>query len=451
MSIIANNQINELIKLSNSFKRNPVYWSLTAVIITPKENVTVTTCSSLRVEGDFIVNFADYVFITVKLDVETFFSRISEYEDELQVQLTFKEVTEKGIPIKGGYQESKLYDASLLINTDRSLTSKLQNQTDASENQLLNQVEIPIQLIDPNITKVRVEKAGGVKPNVTMEELIRFSLSEELEDNTNTSSLKVNAYTGVRGVHLVPPDNIKRYSQIIIPEKTKVIHLPKYLQEKEYGVYATGLGRFYLNGWWYVYPLYNFTRFKKEEKTATVVLVPKDMSYGVENSYFVKGGHITILSNGDTQIIDVSTKQHNSVGNGFVSYNASDLINNTVTVKDGKVESNSGNNRKVVGVKETKSRFNNLATNDTFSDNMFHTASLQSAAMGKQIIITWLNALPNALIPGMPIKVVYMKDNLLQEAYGTLINRSFVTAQQSGNMLDSLYTTTCTMAIHIEK
>lgn len=444
-------QIQEIINAASSVAPNRVFWNLKAKIITPEGAVNTTSVGALRGTCDYVKDFGEYKTIEVTMGLVTFLERVSPFEQELKVMLTYRETTKDGIVINGGDVKTETYKAYLFNNPGKRFRNERRSVSNPEEEQLFNHVPVVLQLIDETLDVHRKLFVRGSPRGHTVEELMLYYMSPGLEDNVQTANLKLRDYKGFRGVQMIKPDNVKKYAQIPIPETTKLVNFPLFLQNSDYGVYSTGLGRFYHNGLWYIYPLFNHKRFKKEEQTMTIVIIPPDQQFAVENSAYVKGGHITILCGGQLIPIDVSEKTWQNDGNAVNFYSPSDIFNNIRDMDNGVATAKADAINKQFVIHPNKAGDVTFNYPATFTENVFKETSKVAAAMGTQLVVVWQNAIPEYVYPGMPIRLIHQGDESLVETYGTVLGKNYITASPTGNFNDEQYVTNMSIVIHVEK
>ena len=82
----------------------------------------------------------------------------------------------------------------------------------------------------------------------------------------------------------------------MIPHGTRLVDIPKYLQESQRGVFGSGLSSYYRDGYWYIWPSYDTTRFTKEEIRLTIINVPQTRFPGMERTFKYDGNNNRIIS-----------------------------------------------------------------------------------------------------------------------------------------------------------
>lgn len=442
-------QLDKLMAESLTYQEAKVRWKLLGSFVSDT-SIDVTNLNFIKVTGDFVADCADYNTVSVNVSSTTYFQYLVPNADKLKFVLRQIEVDKNGNEVVGGERRSFQYKAVLYSSTEQKYVGKRRGY-DASQEQLGNQLEVLIQLIPEVFDEMRKEYVGSSARACTQEELMGFWLGLRLEDTGNVKPLKQTEYTGLRGVNIVKPDNTKRYGQIILPENIKVKDLPLFLQNEMYGVYNNGIGRYFLNGFWYVYPLFDHQRFTKEDKTVTIVVFPPDHFADLERSFYIKTNHLTIFTSKVVVVSDPTQKVFQNEGNATRFYSADGILNSGRIVKDGIVTSSAATLDNKISIKERDSGGNTYKYDGDFTSNTCKKLSTLSGALGTQIMLTWNRSVPVHLHPGMPVRILTVGDNQLDTTYGTLIGRSYISKTQEGNSLDPIYMTTTTLMCHVEK
>lgn len=144
-----------------------------------------------------------------------------------------------------------------------------------------------------------------------------------LRDHTVEDALQaVFAVTGITNTFIVPPDNQKTYTNLVIPPMMSLAEWPDYIQDAPgYGVYSKGLNFYYTLGRAYVYPTYD-TEVTKSMYTTHIYLAGDNVAPGLRQYVFIdrdnqKDHHILIAS-GSTRNIDESLLGLENQGNAVV-------------------------------------------------------------------------------------------------------------------------------------
>lgn len=382
-----------------------------------------------------IIPFGMYVKIIYpnrsKLEVTLYKNPLNEIGDEEKLN-EFKETERfKAVPILEGLPVFEGSDLDALNEFTLDLQTPL---------------TISFQLFNRSLEVLRTLTVGGIFRKVKNEDVIKAILAKESKE------VKIGGKESILGVDMIEADNKAIRDHTIIPQGIKLISLPTYVHEKCNGVYNYGIGTYLQRKIWYVYPLYNTTRFIEADKKLIVYKVKQSRLNGVERTYRIDGKTTYLLATSNTQFKDDANTKFMNEGNGARLANAKQFMNGP---------SKSNNNKTVINRKKLNSEIvygekedglNSVyISQDGIGDNLFLERTRISAREGSIVTFTWDNANPKLLLPGMVVKIFFMNDEVMQELNGVLLN-SQVFVQLNGQGLSaSRHITTCTLSVFVNK
>src|SRR5690606_10321837 len=96
---------------------------------------------------------------------------------------------------------------------------------------------------------------------------------------------------GIDAIDIVEPHNEEKIKHIIFPNNTPVLAVPTFMQERHTGVYTGGIGN-YLQVYkgkrtWFVYPLFDITRFDEPVEKVIFYSVPSQQYEGMDKTFRV--------------------------------------------------------------------------------------------------------------------------------------------------------------------
>jgi hypothetical protein len=175
---------------------------------------------------------------------------------------------------------------------------------------------------------------------------------------------------------------------------------------------------------WYVYPLYDLTRFDESIQTLTLINVPTNQFPGVEWTFRKTASQIIALVTGEVKHFDRTEAKMMNEGNGTRWLDARRVV-------DGFADTSAGENKATVMRAENNNEFlsetrNSGLNNVTMSTaritaNKFAEASKLAQRAGAEIQCLWENSDMGAIFPGMPVKYLYIKDDRVQELTGIVL------------------------------
>ena len=435
-----------------SIKTPAVFSSFRAEIIIPKKKpIIMTKFMFKRVIGDFTSNAADIIIVGCQIPPATYQDEILPHKDELQMRIQRSYKDDQGHDIKSIPTETTTYDAVLTDPLDLdalSMGDKNKFRLNWQNSGLFN---ITFQLVETTFSEIRLKDVSGIYPETTLQQLVKTLLTPELRNNASVDHLKRREYSGVRGVDIVPFNNQKKYSQVPIDSGTRISKLVNWLQDKK-GLYGTDSNGYYQNGMWYVYPLFDTTRFAQSKNNLTVIVLSKDDGNSFEKTFIRKGsGKLTVLATGGAQVEDPSDKISLNQGDSLKFHRASDMDKMVVTSAN-KATGRPEKTTKALTIEKTKHGRQNVASAPTkFTDNPFKELSKIAPGKGQIIKVRWESADVKLLYPGMPVRVIFAGADKAVRSDGVLLGIDSLEAPGSGLLTDKHFVTLISLVIHVEK
>lgn len=382
-----------------------------------------------------IVPFGMYVKVIypnrAKLDITLYKNPLAEIGDQEKID-EFKETERfKAVPIIEGLPVFEGSD----LDAFNEFTLDLQTP-----------LTISFQLFNRSLEILRTITVGGIFRKVTNEEVIKAILAKE------SLRVKIDGKESILGTSMVEADNKKIRDHTIIPQGIKLLALPTYIQEKCNGVYNYGIGTYLQRKIWYVYPLYNTSRFNEADQKLIIYKVKKSHSRGMERTYRVDGKTAYVLATSDSKFEDDANTNFMNEGNGVRLAVASQFMNspNKSTNNKTVIKRENLNNEFVYGEKED-GKNSVYMSKDSIGDNIFLERTRIAARDGGTISFTWDNADPRILHPGMVVKILYMDNDVMQELNGVLLNTQVFVQLNGQGLTASKHLTTCHLSIFVNK
>lgn len=275
---------------------------------------------------------------------------------------------------------------------------------------------VKFQLTDPLVERLRMESVGGIFPDTSCADLLSFLLTDI------NQKLQLDEENKIEGVDFFEPTLKEKQKQIVLPHATRFVEAPDFLQSKVGGIYNAGLGFYLQKKHWYVYPLYDLTRFDKSLKTLTLVNVPKNRMPGAEVTYRTTGNQVIALITGATKFRDDSESQILNEGNGVRFLDARKLMDGFSETSKNRTTILRANNNNEFVAEQRKTGLNNVhASPVRITSNNFVELSRLAQRAGAPFQCVWENSNPDLLYPGMPVKYMYVVNGEVKEALGVLI------------------------------
>ena len=306
-------------------------------------------------------------------------------------------------------------------------------------------VTVDFQLLDPVIERIRLLTVGGTCRKSYGAKVIRVLLSRYSKTN------ELDATYALRGVDIAPNFNETIYENIPIPHGTKVVDMPHVVNELTGGIYSTGFHYYFQMGMWYLYPLYDVKRFESSQDTLTILNVPTNRMPGIENSYRKTATQLIVIATGETKLIDDSEKLQLNYGNGVRFLNANNVMRNYAKVENNKAIID---RTKIMGeavVNERPSGDNLIVNADVrITASLYLEYSKLARRMGSIVQHQWENSDDKYLYPGMPTKLMYMKNDTAIEVTGVLIGAETNYSVTNRDPVTKRFTSTTALTVFID-
>lgn len=279
-------------------------------------------------------------------------------------------------------------------------------------------VTMVLELQDRCEEAVRTKSISGIYHDVTMEDAIRAATHYEV------SKVKVQGKVPIEVIDIVEPDNKKPYPYLLLPTNLFVEDLPGWLQEKAKGIYNTGIGSFFQRfedkPTWFIYPLYNDTRFDKPGKKLVVYDVPQDKMSGMDTTFRKEGDILYIATTGNTGSLKTAFNRELNQGVGFRFADGESFMKKPVKITED-------------GVTAVRNRLNYELANHERKDQNPYSPTYQSTSnpyfvMSKNVayqmtlhVVTWENGDSDLIYPGMPCRFIFADKDKRSEVDGTVV------------------------------
>lgn len=391
--------------------------------------IDVMSVLSVDFISDYELNYGDEIQLTVAMAAGDYAAGVYPYQDDLDIILYKYPLQEAGDAINSSQPPQSERFTAILRDRGNPLIEANANFTPTKEILNLTDVhEITFQLTNKAIEKMRMIQTGGNYRNTSVENLVRGAM-------TNLSlNLKIDKVRTPQGVDMVKADNQEKWEHLPIPQGVSLTDLPAWVHAKCRGIYSSGLGYYYTNDWWYIYPCYDTTRFNKTTRTMTVINIPSNKMPGIERSYRKDGDNLVILATGQVSFRNNTNTRQLNEGNGVRFANAANFIGGFATVKDNKaIVSRGKNNNEFISTPRPNGLNNVKTAAVAITANALLEMSKLSQRQGNYITFNWENSNPSLIVPGMMAHVMYMDGDTVAELYGVVLKtHSYVKTKSPG-------------------
>lgn len=434
-------------KLIQTGGSKPVFFRYEATLHANGKDVKTMYVDYVDIYRNFINKRFDAMVIAVTMGEGTYQAMVAPYK--ANVELTLRK-----IPLVEG--ETNV-DTTKPVYTTRYRATPLDGSSGALEsNSILSDnpvaadtagmKTVEFQLTDPVAERMRLFTFGGIFRRTKMADILRAVLGSV------SQSASKDALNGIRGVDVAESVTDKVRNHVIIPHSTPFVNIPEWIHVHCGGIFSTGLGWFYQNGIWYVYPPYDTKRFTKAAKTLTVVNLQADRYPNPEKSYRVAGDNVVILSTSKVVHKDNTEATLMNKGNGVRFADASAVMGGGVSVEGNKATFNKAKNASEFTFDQRESGLNMVLESDAkITSNVNLEYSKLAARNGAMLQCTWENANIDELIPGMPAKILYYELNEPRELHGVLIGVDAQAVADTPGMAPKRYTTNAALTFFVER
>lgn len=395
----------------------------------------VRAVKSLTITQNFLTEYMDRISMIIEV-------RPKEYE-HLRTNLNNLRCTLIIYPVND--QQNILYDFDPIIYKTRVLIPELEDlektvnsnflesednasKDDESADKVIGDKQyqqelyspIEIQLVEPSAYELRHIQLNAIFTQTQLEPVIYWA-----GKNFGATSFKI-----------VTPDNTTTYGNLPIPPMKDISNLIPFLQNR-YGIYSKGVGYYFTNDTFYVYPVYSTEA--KDTTTRTIlhaVAVPSGMYHAPVNYNFIDDDLWIIASK--SKLNTTNTKASENAGTTTISLQADKQRDQEVTIsKNGKIEYN--NDDKVVIQMQNKG---GLISGDmqnikytSSSTNIYNSTSQMAANDGTYLTFAWQNATLKHIEPGMHIVYHYDgKGGKYRIQEGTVLGVTYASEQVQGTL-----------------
>lgn len=394
-------------RINSGQTRDDVFHFYSAIIHTPNHDMKVMLVVNIEFDNNYATNVGEYIFIDTLVPMGDFIKFIHPYRNNLEITLT---------KTMGGKDVSKRFKF-VILNADENISSS-RYQTTSHED--LNKQELmgmSGQCIDRYLEVMRSIDASGIYRNANVETVIKAVF---------TSALKNVYVTGdsIKQVFdIAKPDNTRIYDHITVNPGTKIVDLPYYLQDTDYGVYNASLGMYVTqrggDSVTSIFPLYNPVNNREMVPVLTVYAVPSLQYEFSEKTFLIESDDIYIMSSDNKKHIDYGDDAFINEGVGFKSRKANRVMNNPVMSERGGGYNLADDVNVSMRLKE---RSDNIMyhQHSQISDNLYKERSKFNASAGSFLQVRWNASNTSYLHPGMRVKYVYIRDKNIVVLNGVL-------------------------------
>lgn len=396
---------------------------------------------------DYEGKYADEVLVTLAISGGTYAKRLYPNQSNIDITLYRTPLHEQSDMVNTEQVfESERYTATMIDKGNPLLEANGMNSPSEEALNLTNVFEIQFQLANKALEQLRMITVGGIFRRCTGEDVIKAVMTRE------SQRVKVDGIRLPQGVNMVPAKNKTVRDHVIIPQGTRLVHVPDYIHHKCGGIYSAGMGYYLQGDYWYVYPCYDTQRLNQARTTLTIVNVPKNKLPGVERTYRQNGNNWVVLATGEVQLRNDTDSQQLNFGNGVRFADATAFMESFSSTNNNKtLVSRGANNSEFISVARDNGNNNVQLSDNPINANPYQEYSKLARRQGNFLSLVWENSQPSLIFPGMMVKVLYLEENEIREVEGVILRTHHYTHLKGDGMMAPRHVTNTMLGVFIQK
>lgn len=436
----------------NAIKNSTNYtvnWGLEVYIHTPRATLPVLYVERFDRLKDYVERFSDVINITVAVPGGMWTRDILPHKDKLEMTVDF-------IPLMSTTMYTRLLSADRLKKRYLAkLTSQSNPLVEGNNEQALQKrkldseqiVTVTFQLINKVVMALRSKTVGMIARQTTGMNVVKYCLTE------HSKNLESGEPEDIRGVNIVPGYSEEVRDHVIVPHLTRLVSLPKVVDDAVGGLYPTGMS-YYLDGnYWFVYPLFDTKRFAKAEHTLTIINIPANRMPGVEKTFRVTETQLILISTGQVKYQDNTISERDSLGDTVRFVDSRKVVEGFAKVGDNKLVADYTGNVTEMSLGDDVKDPSRASINTGVVVTSAYNKELTKLAMrnGSIATITWESSNDFVLYPGMPVRFMYLVDGQARQLYGTLLAAETMIYQANKGVKQQKFSSTTVLTCFLSK
>lgn len=415
-------EVDKILKIKN----NATKVNYDIVLHTGDGDININMLESIEVVEDYNNNVGEYKLVNFLVGAGEFNFKIKPYSHNLEMSIL--KYVNKVLLYTDTYK-------AVIMSLDSGL-SDLKGNYKQTNLDKTNMTRVSVQLVSKELEVIRSVKVDGVYKYTFLKDLMLSCMNKAM------NSIEVNAENIELNMNVSEPHNDNFYNHLIIPTGVRLLDLPTYLQDKEYGVYNGDIGIYFkkfikeeilkLN--LFVYPLYTIDDDPKKE----LFIYHTNNPYldNIDTTYKTVGDIVKIISTSEINIAEQAENSDIDIGNAITGsdpysvtdYNAVVTNNNILFDKTLQVSGQKSYNREDgLSIEQYVGNESNLYK---------HRSKVNDRSLGL-FQITWNYSDSDLLIPGMVTTLFYQSDKEVKQLKGVLQN-SFTVYNESTKTTSTL-------------
>lgn len=384
-------------------------------------------------------SYMDATTLVLAIGLGTLVNEISPFQDDLKIIINQTQCDEYGRQYTDLPVLSRTFRAYLGDEVPRSLESggnSVMQDTETANRASIKNVRFVLEEVA--IEQLRKFPVGVIPRGHTPFDVMKTLLIKA------SQALKLGKDEVIGKFEFTEPNNVTPRDHIVIKDGEYILNVPDLLQNKQGGIYSTGLGFYIQDRGIYTWPMYDTTRQATAKRVLEIVLAPNRYSKILDRTWMDDGRKITVYSAGVSKVIDDSLGKLNIEGNGVRFAAANKLLDGFVSVANNKatVSRTKNNSEYTTAVVGNGQNFAPVAKNGV-SGNIYLETSKLAKRNGAILITPWRRSHPEKLTPGMAVEVLYDYAGVIRTIEGTLLETvNSYTLDGEGTVADRYFATT---------
>lgn len=436
----------DAIKKSNHYT---TCWDIEVHIHTPKATLPILYVERFDRLKDYVERFTDVVNITVAVPSGMWTRDILPHKDKLEISVEFVPIasTTQYTRLLSGERIKRRYLAKL-THEDNSMVES--NSEQNSVKRKLDSESISVvtfQLVSKQVMALRAKTVGLIARKTTGMEVIRYCLTE------HSKNLQSGEPEEIHGVHFVPGYTDEVREHVIVPHLTRLVSLPKVVDNAIGGLYPTGMSYYLEGNYWFVYPLFDTKRFAQAEHTLTIINVPANRLPGIEKTFRITKTQLIVISTGKVKYKDTSIAERDTYGDTVRFVDSRKVVEEFAKREDNKLQADYSKNVTEMTIDQNVKDPSRASIHTGVVVTSAYNKELTKLAMrnGTVVMITWENSNDFALYPGMPVRFMFVVDGQARQLYGTLLSAETMLYQANKDIKQQKFHSTTVLTCFLSK
>lgn len=439
--------LQDLMSVLGSRQNSDLVFKMTATIYAGGFTFKPYTLDSLLVLKDFVNESFDRLELFGEMPAGQYAKELYENRDVIDVELKLDYLYMRG---------SESLDVSTfppLVRTYKAQLADIKDDKASANRQMDNDPDLADLDAMRAFRLLLTDRGKDTVLHSTIGTVVRRSSTQNAIKGIMTAvfnGMGLSQEEAVKGVDVAPGASTDEHEHILIPHAMEVLGIPKYLQEKEYGVYAGGIGAYIQDNVCYVYPPYDVDQVKKGARTLTILNILNDAYPGAESTWARYDEDLYIVATDKTIITDPTEQYQMALGAGVQYVNADALMRVGSTVSDGKLTINGNKNTVKTSVLSRRDEFNFLMPGTKpITANHLHENSQLLARNGAVAKVIWENAKIGEIKPGQAVRFITLDGTGVKEYHGVVHNVFHNVQPKTNTFTERLFGSTAALELFI--